>query len=64
MLIGGEGTWDDLSQCSVILSKYGSPGMATGTIGILGPMRMSYGHSISLVRFLSGLLSDFVIQQY
>ena len=64
VLIGGEGTWDDLSQCSVILSKYGSPGMATGTIGILGPMRMSYGHSISLVRFLSGLLSDFVVQQY
>ena len=64
VLIGGEGTWDDLSQCSVILSKYGSPGMATGTIGVLGPMRMSYGHSISLVRFLSGLLSDFVVQQY
>ena len=64
VLIGGEGTWDDLSQCSVILSKYGSPGMATGTIGILGPMRMSYGHSISLVRFLSGLLSDFVVQQW
>jgi len=64
VLIGGEGNWDDLSQCSVILSKYGSPGMATGTIGILGPMRMSYGHSISLVRFLSGLLSDFVVQQW
>lgn len=64
VLIGGEGTWDDLSQCSVILSKYGSPGMATGTIGVLGPMRMSYGHSISLVRFLSGLLSDFVVQQW
>jgi len=64
VLIGGEGTWDDLRQCSVILSKYGSPGMATGTIGILGPMRMSYGHSISLVRFLSGMLSDFVVQQW
>jgi len=64
VLIGGEGNWDDLRQCSVILSKYGSPGMATGTIGILGPMRMSYGHSISLVRFLSGMLSDFVVQQW
>ncbi len=64
VLIGGEGTWDDLSLCSVILSKYGSPSTATGTIGILGPMRMSYGYSISLVRFLSGLLSDFVIQQW
>jgi len=64
VLIGGEGTWDNLSQCSVILSKYGSPGMAIGTLGILGPMRMPYGHSISLVRFLSGLLSDFVVQQW
>jgi len=64
VLIGGEGTWDDLSHCSVILSKYGSPSTAMGTIGILGPMRMSYGYSISLVRFLSGLLSDFVIQQW
>ena len=64
VLIGGEGTWDDLSHCSVILSKYGSPSTATGTIGVLGPMRMSYGYSISLVRFLSGLLSDFVIQQW
>ena len=64
VLIGGEGTWDDLSHCSVILSKYGSPSTATGTIGVLGPMRMSYGYSISLIRFLSGLLSDFVIQQW
>ena len=64
VLIGGEGTWDDLRQWSVILSKYGSPNMATGTIGVLGPMRMPYGQSISLVRFLSGLLSDLVIQQW
>jgi heat-inducible transcriptional repressor len=64
VLIGGEGSWNELRQCSIILSKYGSPGVATGTIGILGPMRMTYGHSISLVRFFSGLLSDFVIQQW
>ncbi|MDO9546390.1 MAG: heat-inducible transcriptional repressor HrcA [Pelolinea sp.] len=64
VLIGGEGSWNDLRQCSIILSKYGSPGVATGTIGILGPMRMSYGNSISLVRFFSGLLSDFVTQQW
>ena len=64
VLIGGEGNWDDLRQCSVILSKYGSPGIATGTLGILGPMRMSYGRSISMVRFLSGILSDFVSEQW
>jgi len=64
VLIGGEGTWDNLAQCSIILSKYGVPGVATGTLGILGPMRMSYGNSISLVRFLSGLMSDFVVQNW
>jgi heat-inducible transcriptional repressor len=64
VLIGGEGNWNDLSQCSIILSRYGSPGIATGTLGVLGPMRMSYGRSISMVRFLSGILSDFVAEQW
>lgn len=64
VLIGGEGNWNDLRQCSVILSKYGSPGIATGTLGVLGPMRMSYGRSISMVRFLSGILSDFITEQW
>jgi len=27
---------------------------------VLGPMRMPYGRTISIVRFLSGLLSDLV----
>ena len=64
VLIGGEGSLDELQQCSVILSKYGSLGNATGTLGILGPMRMSYGRSISMVRFLSGILSDFVAEKW
>ncbi|HMN60508.1 MAG TPA: heat-inducible transcriptional repressor HrcA [Anaerolinea sp.] len=60
VLIGGENTWDDLRQSSLLLSRYGVPGMATGTLGVLGPMRMPYGRTISVMRFLSGLLSDLV----
>jgi heat-inducible transcriptional repressor len=60
VLIGGEGSWDDLRQCSIVLARYGSPGLATGTLGVLGPMRMSYGRTISAIRFLSGLLSEMV----
>ncbi len=60
VFIGGEGTRDELSQCSIILARYGSPDLATGTLGILGPMRMSYGRSISIVRYISTLLSDLV----
>lgn len=58
VLIGGEGTWDELRQWSLVLGSYGLPGMSTGTLGVLGPLRMSYGRAISTVRFLSGLLSD------
>lgn len=62
VLIGGENEWDDLSQCSIVLSKYGAPGVAYGTVGVLGPIRMAYGQTISAVRFMSGLLSDMVSQ--
>ncbi len=60
VLIGGEGTWQELSQCSMVLARYGMPGLATGTLGVLGPMRMPYGQTISTVRFVAGLLSDLV----
>ena len=64
VLIGGEGTWEDLRQCSVILARYGAPGLATGALGVLGPIRMAYGRTISTVRFVAGLLSDLVIEMH
>ncbi len=60
VLIGGEGTWEELRQCSVVLARYGVPGLTTGTLGVLGPMRMSYARTISTVRYVAGLLSDLV----
>lgn len=60
VLIGGEGEWEELRQCSMVLARYGVPGLATGTLGVLGPMRMSYGRTIPTVRFVAGLLSDLV----
>jgi len=60
VLIGGEGTWLELRDCSMVLSRYGVPGLATGMLGVLGPIRMPYGRTISTVRFVAGLLSDLV----
>jgi len=60
VLIGGEGAWEELRDCSVVLARYGSSGLSTGAVGVLGPMRMSYGRTISTVRFVSELLSDLV----
>jgi heat-inducible transcriptional repressor len=60
VLIGGEGNWEELRECSMVLARYGAPGLATGMVGVLGPMRMAYGRTISTVRFVAGLLSDLV----
>jgi heat-inducible transcriptional repressor len=60
VLIAGEGQDDDLRQCSIVLARYGVPGQATGTLGVLGPTRMFYGKTISTVRFMANLLSDLV----
>jgi heat-inducible transcriptional repressor len=60
VIIGGEGTWEELRPFSMVLGRYGKPGLATGALGVLGPLRMSYGRTISTVRFLSGLLSSLV----
>ncbi len=60
VLIGGEGMWEDLRQCSMVLARYGVPGLATGMLGVLGPMRMSYARTIPTVRYVAGLLSDMV----
>ncbi|HOR19749.1 MAG TPA: heat-inducible transcriptional repressor HrcA [Brevefilum sp.] len=60
VLIGGEGTWDELRQCSVILARYGDPQSLTGSIGVLGPIRMPYDRTISTVQFVANVLSDLV----
>src|SRR5688572_6360512 len=60
VLIGSEGEWDELRQCSMVIARYGVPGMATGTLGVLGPMRMSYAKTIPAVRYVASLLSDLV----
>ena len=60
VLIGGEGTWEELRQCSMVLARYGIPGHVTGMLGVLGPMRMPYSKTIPTVRFVAGLLSDLV----
>jgi heat-inducible transcriptional repressor len=60
VLIGGEGKWEDLKECSVVLARYGIPGLVTGTLGVFGPMRMPYARTIPTVRFMADLLSGLV----
>lgn len=64
VLIGGEGRWDELQACSLVLARYGITNYVTGALGVVGPTRMLYGRAISAVRFVAGLLSDLVYDMY
>ena len=64
VLIGGEGRWEDLEMCSLIVTRYGVAGFATGALGVVGPIRMAYGRAISGLRFVAELLSDMVYDMY
>ena len=64
VLIGGEGRWQDLSELSLVLSRYGVKGGASGLLGVLGPTRMTYDRIIGTVRYVSGLMSALVSDWY
>ena len=64
VLIGGEGRWNDLRTCSIVLARYGAPDFAIGTLGVVGPIRMHYGRAISAVRFVASVLGELVYDTY
>jgi heat-inducible transcriptional repressor len=64
VIFGSEGKWNEIRDCSLVLSGYGLPGEADGVVGILGPMRMPYGRAVSAVRYVAGLMSDLVHRLY
>ncbi|HFC10297.1 MAG TPA: heat-inducible transcription repressor HrcA [Chloroflexi bacterium] len=61
VLVGSE-DWEELRHCSLVLARYGAPGLATGMVGVLGPTRMAYSNAIPTVRFVARLLSDMVTE--
>ncbi|MBI4289190.1 MAG: heat-inducible transcription repressor HrcA [Chloroflexi bacterium] len=58
VIIGEENREESLKDLSVVVTRYGVPGHAIGTIAVVGPTRMHYGHNIAIVRNLSRVLSD------
>ena len=64
VLIGGEGRWEELRACSLVLARYGAPDFATGALGVVGPIRMAYGRTISAVRFVASVLGEMVYEMY
>ena len=51
--IGSEHQCDDIRDCSLITAEYWVNQKPTGMLGVLGPRRMRYDQTISLVDFMS-----------
>lgn len=64
VIIGQENTGDVLWPLSIVVSRYGVPGEAMGTVGVVGPTRMEYSRTISGVRLMSSAMSDLVENVY
>ncbi len=64
VVIAGNGRWEELRHLSMVLSRYGVPGYASGTVGVLGPTHINYGRAISTVRYVSGLMTDMLTNLY
>lgn len=64
VIIGGESPYEHLPNVSLVLSRYGRPDQGAGILGVLGPIRMPYGRTISTVRFMSQLMGGLVASLY
>ena len=64
VVIGKENKAEAIHNCSVVISQYGLPQEAMGTIGVIGPTRMPYAHAISAISYLASLMTRLVAELY
>ena len=64
VIIGSENEDEIFHDYSIVISKYGISSEAVGTVGVLGPTRMPYSHTIPTVDYLSKILSELMSGLY
>lgn len=64
VIIGKENEAEVVRNYSVVISRYGVPEEAIGTISVVGPTRMPYARTISAINYLSSVLSGLVAELY
>jgi heat-inducible transcriptional repressor len=64
VVIGGDGRWEELRDCTMILSRYGVTDSFSGTVAVVGPTRMPYDRNVAAVRFVADLMSGFVYEYF
>jgi heat-inducible transcriptional repressor len=61
--IGNENTYEGLQTASVVSAGYGSTGAPLGGLGVLGPRRMDYAHTMARVAAVARYVGDLLAEQ-
>lgn len=64
VFIGTENSASKLRNFGIVMAAYGIDGELTGILGVVGPTRMRYWHSIPSVRYMASLMSDLMEELY
>ncbi len=64
VVIGKENETESVHNYSVVISQYGLPDEAVGTISVVGPTRMNYARTIATVEYLTVVLDILVARLY
>lgn len=64
VIIGKENKAEVIQDYSVVISRYGLPDEAVGTIGVVGPTRMAYARAISAIGYMASMMSTLVAELY
>jgi heat-inducible transcriptional repressor len=60
--IGNENNYEGLHTASVVSVGYGSSGIALGGVGVLGPRRMDYAHTMARVAAVASYVGDLLAE--
>jgi heat-inducible transcriptional repressor len=64
VIIGHENKVESIQDCSLVISRYGLPNESMGSIAVFGPTRMDYYRTISVIRYMSSLISFMITELY
>lgn len=62
--IGSENEISEMKDLSIITTIYGREGKDMGTIGVIGPTRMTYGKVVSSIKYIGELLNREIIRMF
>ncbi len=63
ILIGDENTYEDLKDCSMVISHYRDPRGRRGGLGIIGPTRMHYAQVVASLATVTDMIQKLISEK-